>query len=225
MIKLAIFDLDGTTVNSLKSIAYYANETLKAFGLSPFPTDEYRRLAGGGADKLMRNLIAASGASEELLIPMREDWLKRYNEDFMYLTEPYEGVGDMLLSLKGMGVRTAIVTNKHRSIAEKICRTLFGDDGRLLDECVSDHPGMALKPAPDELLSLMERYGATREECLYCGDHTLDMQTGRNAGVTAIGVTWGFHSAEALKVAGADFLANTPTDIVHLVQRINSERI
>ena len=81
MIELCIFDLDGTTINSLASIAYYANETLKAFDLEPFEVDEYRHLAGGGAKKLMSNLIKARSADPSLLDNMVNDWLTRYEKN------------------------------------------------------------------------------------------------------------------------------------------------
>ncbi len=214
MIKLCVFDLDGTTVNSLNSIAYFANETLKRFGLEPFPVDAYRTLAGGGAKKLIRNLVDATGADESLYEPMLEDWVTSYDNDFLYLTEPYDGVTDMLRELRRRGIHTAVVTNKHGPTGKKICDTLFGTDGSLLEVCVSAYPGMVLKPAPDEIIKLMERYGAAKDECIYCGDHTIDMVTGKAAGVLTVGVTWGFHTAEALLSAGADAVATHPRDIV-----------
>jgi phosphoglycolate phosphatase len=128
----------------------------------------------------------------------------------------------MFAVLKSAGINTAIITNKHGPTGMKICDTLFGTDGRLLDECVSAYPGMKLKPAPDEIWRLLEKYKAKRDECIYCGDHTIDMETGKNAGVITVGVTWGFHTRESLISAGADFIAGVPDDIVELVNKINT---
>lgn len=216
MIKLCIFDLDGTTVNSLRSIAYFANETLKRFGYAPFPEDEYRHFAGGGANALWNNLCRAAGAPMAQHDEMMHDWLQTYAQDFAYLTEAYDGVRDMLLALREKGIYTAIVTNKAQAIAEKLCRSFF--DERMLDEIISDHPGMVLKPAPDELIHLMQRRGVTGGETLYCGDHTIDMVTGKNAGAKTVGVTWGFHTEKALREAGADYIANVPADIAKIAQ-------
>lgn len=212
MIKLCIFDLDGTTVNSLNSIAHFANVTLEKYGYSPFSVDDYRHLAGGGAKALWTNIVRESGAPAHLLDEMKDDWLCTYEKDFLYLTEGYEGVVDMLRALKDAGIRTYIVTNKAKAIAEKICAACFGET--LLDGVVSDHPGMVLKPAPDELIRLKEKYGLGDGEFMYCGDHTIDMQTGKNAGAVTVGVTWGFHTREALEAAGADYVADKPGDIV-----------
>ncbi len=214
MIKLCIFDLDGTTVNSLRSIAHFANETLKRFGYPPFAEDQYRHLAGGGANALWNNICREANIPISMHDDMMHDWLRTYETDFAYLTEAYEGVPEMLLALKEKGIVTAIVTNKAKAIADKLCRSFF--DEQMLDEIISDHPGMVLKPAPDELIRLMEKYGASGAETLYCGDHTIDMVTGRNAGAQAVGVTWGFHTAEALREAGADYIARVPGDIAEI---------
>ena len=225
MIRLCIFDLDGTTVNSLKSIAYFANETLKEFGLEPFDTEEYRYLAGGGAKKLMTNLINTRGADMALLEPMISDWLSRYEKNSFYLTEPYEGITEMLTDLKSMGIVTAIVTNKNQRVASQIIEGSFGAVGELIDEAVSEHPGMVLKPAPDELLKIGEKRGISMSETLYIGDHGIDMVTGKNAGATACGVTWGFHTKDELLKSGADIIAEHPHDISEYIKNQNNKEI
>ncbi len=217
MIKLCIFDLDGTVVNSLCSIAYFANQTLEVFGFEPFPTDDYRHLAGGGARKLMTNLINARGADISLLEAMVSDWLGRYENNAFYLTETYHGILDMLKSLKEMGVKTAIVTNKSERVAKQIIEGSFGKPGELIDVSISEHPNMVLKPAPDELLNVGKQFGISMSETLYIGDHGIDMQTGKNAGATACGVTWGFHTAEELIASGADIVVDRPEQIIEYI--------
>lgn len=217
MIKLCIFDLDGTVVNSLNSIAFFANQTLQAFGLEPFPTDDYRHLAGGGARKLMTNLIHARGADISLLDDMVSDWLGRYESNAFYLTETYDGIIDMLKTLKKMGIKTAIVTNKSERVAKQIIEGSFGMPGDLIDVSISEHPNMVLKPAPDELLNVGAQFGISMTETLYIGDHGIDMLTGKNAGAIACGVTWGFHSAEELISSGADIVIDTPNQIIDYI--------
>ena len=218
MIKICIFDLDGTTVNSLRSIAHFANETLVKFGLDPFPTDDYRTLAGGGARKLMTNLINARNADINMLEDMVEDWLSRYEQNAFYLTKPYDGIKEMLTKLKEMDIVTAIVTNKSRRVATSIIENSFGAPGELIDIAISEHSGMVLKPEPDEILNLCKKFNISPSNAMYIGDHTIDMKTGKNAGVKCCGVTWGFHSGEDLLQAGADFIANHPNDILNFVK-------
>lgn len=217
LIKLCIFDLDGTVVNSLSSIAFFANQTLEAFGFEPFSTDDYRHLAGGGARKLMTNLINARGADISLLDDMVSDWLSRYENNAFYLTETYDGIIDMLTALKDIGVKTAIVTNKSERVAKQIIEGSFGAPGKLIDVAVSEHPQMVLKPAPDELLNVGKQFDIPMSQTLYIGDHGIDMQTGKNAGAIACGVTWGFHTAEELIASGADLVVNTPTQIIEYI--------
>ena len=223
MIKLCIFDLDGTTINSLASIAYFANETLKEFELEPFEVDEYRHLAGGGAKKLMTNLINARGANPALLDDMVSNWLGRYEKNAFYLTEPYEGITEMLRQLKAMGIKTAIVTNKSRRVASSIINGAFGAPGELIDMAISEHPGMVLKPQPDELINVGKAYGIPMSDTMYIGDHGIDMQTGKNAGAIACGVTWGFHTREHLLEEGADHIADAPHQIIEIIYNINKE--
>lgn len=217
MIKLCIFDLDGTTVDSLKSIAYFANETLTAFGLNTFDVNEYRHLAGGGARKLMTNLINANQADISLLDDMVSDWLCRYEKNAFYLTEPYVGITEMLKKLKTSGVKTAIVTNKSERVAKQIIEGSFGKPGELIDIAISEHPNMVLKPAPDELLNVGRGFGISMSETLYIGDHGIDMITGKNAGALSCGVTWGFHTADELFANGADIVVDRPEQITEYV--------
>jgi phosphoglycolate phosphatase len=223
MIKLCIFDLDGTVVDSLRSIAHFANETLVKFDLEPFPVDDYRYLAGGGARKLMTNLINARNADINLLENMVSDWLGRYEKKPFYLTEPYDGINEMLENLKSIGIITAIVTNKSKRVASSIIEHAFGIPGKLIDEAVSEHPGMVLKPAPDEILKLCEKYSVLPRDTMYVGDHGIDMETGKNAHVTTCGVTWGFHSEDELISAGADFIAHQPNNIIEYINKTYKE--
>ena len=89
MIRLCVFDLDGTTVDSLASIAHFANLTLEENGFAPFPVDDYRHLAGGGARKLWQNIVNALHADPALQEPMMKRWLTIYEQDFLWCLYRY----------------------------------------------------------------------------------------------------------------------------------------
>ena len=222
MIKLCIFDLDGTTADTLASIAHFANAVLSAHGFDTFPVDDYRTLAGGGAAKLWRNITGRLGiADEDLRDRMKEEWISTYSGDYLFLTAAFDGIPGMLKDMRNMGIVTAVVTNKDKRIADRVCSALFPG---LLDEVVSDHPGMALKPDPGEILALARRRGVSLAETLYAGDHVIDMKAGKNAGVITAGVTWGFCSRDELVSAGADFIAGVPGDLTEFCKKINEDK-
>jgi phosphoglycolate phosphatase len=119
-----------------------------------------------------------------------------------------------------MGIKTAIVTNKSQRVASSIITGAFGEPGKLIDAAISEHPGMVLKPAPDDLLNVGKMYGISMSNTMYIGDHGIDMQTGKNAGAYACGVTWGFHTKEHLLAEGADFIADKPWQIIEIIKNI-----
>lgn len=222
MIKLCIFDLDGTTADTLASIAHFANAVLSAHGFDTFPVDDYRTLAGGGAAKLWRNITGRLGiADEDLRDRMKEEWISIYSDDYLYLTSAFDGIPRMLSCMRRMGIATAVVTNKDKRIADRICSKLFPG---LLDEVISDHPGMALKPDPGEILALARRRGVSLAETLYAGDHVIDMKAGKNAGVITAGVTWGFCSRDELISAGADIIAEMPEELTEYCKKTMKDK-
>ena len=134
----------------------------------------------------------------------------------MYLTKAYDGVCDMLKSLKDMGVKTAILSNKPDSTAKKVAVELFGNS--LIDVCYGGREGIALKPDPEGVFGILEEFGVSKEECLYIGDTATDIQTAKNASLESIGVLWGFRDRNELEGAGADHIIDNPEEIVNIAK-------
>ncbi|MDP4118628.1 MAG: HAD family hydrolase [Bacillota bacterium] len=216
MIKACIFDMDGTTVNSLNSIAYFANNALAQFGFPPIEKEKYKYLVGNGASVLVKRMIDIVGGTQEDYINVLNFYNSTYDNDFMYLTEPYEGIPEMLKMLKGFGIKTAIVSNKPHSTAKKISDKLFGD--KLIDICRGAKEGVPLKPDPTVVVEVMKAFHITSDECLYIGDTAVDMMTGKNAGIYSIGVLWGFRGADELREGGANEITNDPMRIAFLAE-------
>ena len=110
MIKLCIFDMDGTTVNTINSIAYFANNALSKAGLSPIDTEDYKIIVGNGAKVLVERMIEKVGGDKALFDTVYPEYNTTYDNDFLYLTEPYEGIINMLRELKKQGIKVAIRT-------------------------------------------------------------------------------------------------------------------
>lgn len=212
MIKLCIFDLDGTVLDTVGSIAHYANGALEKNGIEPIPTAQYNYLAGNGIASLVRGMLEYRGCySEELYARVFRDYDTAYNADVAYGTTIFDGLLETLDAIKARGVRMAIVSNKPDFAAQTVVKALYGEG--YFDFVTGQKPGGVLKPDPTVVLRVMESFGATPDECLYIGDTSTDMKTGKNAGMFTIGVLWGFRGREELLESGADLLVEQPQEL------------
>jgi len=219
MLKLCIFDMDGTLVDTISSIAYFANRALNMYGLPSIEENHYKIMVGNGARVLCERMIERVGGSKEQLEKVYPEYNESYDNDFLYLTKPYDGCIEMLDALKEMGVKTAILSNKPDSTAKKVSDALF--EGGLIDVCYGGRDGIALKPDPAGVFEILKEFGVEKDEVLYIGDTATDIKTAKNAGLTNIGVLWGFRDRAELESAGADYIISHPSEIVTIAQGFN----
>ena len=214
MIKACIFDLDGTLADTLESMAYVTNEIMQKYGLKTLPTDNFRYYSGEGADMLMQRALKDAGDKELIYY---EEGRRLYREMFaadpMYKVVPYEGMPETLKELKKRGIRLAVCSNKPHPAAVKVIAQLYGDD---FDMVLGQSDAIRRKPAPDGPLMIAGKFGVRPEECMYVGDTSTDMKTGKDAGMFTVGALWGFRDREELNANGADLVAEHPTDLVKI---------
>ena len=209
-----IFDLDGTLVNSLNSISYFANKALNKYGLLSIPAERYKMLIGDGAATLVKRMIAEVGGDESLFEKVYLEYNSTYDNDFLYLTEAYDGITDLLRELKNRGFKTAIASNKPHSTTKKISDRLFGN---LIDLCYGKREGYPVKPDPRCVNEIIKELGAKKEECVYCGDTLVDMNTGNNADIYTVGVLWGFRGIDELKSGNPQMIVSHPSEILKTI--------
>ena len=214
--KTCIFDLDGTLTDTLESLAFSVKETLKEMGLPQITTDECRSFVGNGARYLMERSLEAAGDRELSRIEEgMEVYGRIFDENCTYLVTPYEGITGTLMQMKDKGIKLAVLSNKPHRQTKKVVERIFGED---VFDCVQGQKeGIARKPDPDGIYRLLEEMQAGREECLYVGDSEVDVETGRNAGVRMVGVSWGFRSREVLRAAGAGTIIDSPEELMQFV--------
>lgn len=212
--KAYIFDFDGTLVNSLPSIAYFANRALNKYGLPSISEERYKKLVGNGAVKLTHRMLREVGAGEEMFDKVYREYFDTYDRNFSYLTVPYDGITEMLKELKRNGCKTAVVSNKPDVTTKKICDELFGD---LIDICRGQLDGFPIKPDPAGVFEIIKQLGVKKEDCVYCGDTITDMETGKNAGLYTIGVLWGFRDVEELKEGKPQMIISRPSEILKTI--------
>ena len=214
MIKACIFDLDGTLADTLESMAYVTNEIMQKYGLKTLPTDNFRYYSGEGADMLMQRALKDAGDKELIYY---EEGRRLYREMFaadpMYKVVPYKGMPETLKELKKRGIRLAVCSNKPHPAAVKVIAQLYGDD---FDMVLGQSDAIRRKPAPDGPLMIAGKFGVRPEECMYVGDTSTDMKTGKAAGMFTVGALWGFRDREELNANGADLVAEHPTDLVKI---------
>ena len=212
--KAVIFDLDGTLLNTLDDLAASCNVVLAQKGYPTFEAEEYRGFVGNGAAVLMKRIHPEGTAQAEL-----DDSLSRFSEYYSahkdVRTAPYPGIEALLKRLKAEGIRLCVLSNKPHDITTVIIKQYFGED--TFDIILGKSPDYPVKPDPTSCLKILAELGLDRNEVLYVGDSNVDMQTGRNAGLTKCGVCWGFRSEDELRAEGADYLAHTAEDIFELI--------
>ena len=214
--KACIFDLDGTLTNTLESMTYSVNLTLKEMGLSQITKDQCRMFVGNGARVLIEESLKVSGDPKASRI---EEGMKIYGRIFdqncTYHVTPYEGIVKMLEALKDRGIHLAVLSNKPDRQTVKVVKEIFGDN--IFDYAQGQKDGIRRKPEPDGVWYLMEQMQVSKEECLYIGDSEVDAATGKNAGLKTIGVLWGFRDRKTLETAGADHLIERPEELLQFV--------
>lgn len=216
MYKVCIFDLDGTLTNTLESITYSVNKTLDKLGLTNITMEQCRQFVGDGARVLMKRTLQAVGDTKlERIESAMEVYGSVFGENCTYHVMAYEGIMDMLEELEERGIKLAVLSNKpHQQSVDVVAKIL----GKHRFSCVNgQREGIEKKPDPAGVFEIMKCLRVTKEECLYIGDSEVDVETARRAGLTSVGVSWGFRSREVLQNAGADYIIDRPCELLKLV--------
>ena len=214
--KLCIFDLDGTVLDTVGSIAHYGNLALQKHGIEPIDEKEYKYFAGDGAKNLIiRMLNYRNCYTDVLYTSVFKLYNELYNADVTCKTVIFDGLKEVLDQLKAEGYRFVIVSNKPNFAAKTVANALYGEG--YFDRVVGQKEGSFLKPNPGEVFAVMQEFGARGEDCVYVGDTDTDMRTGKNANLYTIGVLWGFRGREELEASGADVIAATPAELYNFI--------
>lgn len=218
MYKVCIFDLDGTLTDTLDSLVFSVNETMKEMGVAPITRDQCRMFVGNGVKVLLEKALQVNGEKAELRI---DEAMQRYDRIFKvnctYHVIPYDGIGNLIESLKAEGMKLAVLSNKPDRDAVSVVETIFGKG--TFHWVQGQKEGIPRKPDPFAALQIAGELGAEPSEALYVGDSEVDIATGRAAGMTTIGVSWGFRGRESLKASGAGRIADTPDEIMEFVRQ------
>lgn len=214
-LELAVFDLDGTILDTLEDLAGAVNHALAANGFPGRSLAEVRAFLGNG----VRNLILRSlpgDADGDCADAVLADFRAYYALHSADRTKPYDGIPDLLRELRAAGIRTAVVSNKTDDAVQKLIAHYF--DG-LFDHIAGEKENVARKPAPDSVLNALSALGMRRENAVYIGDSEVDILTAQNAGLPCVTVTWGFRDEDFLRSRGAELCVHDTEELKRCLQR------
>ena len=212
--RLIVFDLDGTLLNSLEDLADSANWVLEQHGFPTHPVDAYRYFVGDGVRKLIERILPQEERTEARIEQCRQEFVAYYKVHMEDKTSVYEGITELLAELKNRGLKIAVATNKvHVAVAPLMAKYF---PNIRFDAMIGQREGVPVKPAPQIMFDILKETGCEPSEALHVGDTATDMQLAHNAGVTPVGVLWGYRPLEELREAGAKFIIEKPEELLGL---------
>ena len=216
-----IFDLDGTLLNTIDDLGYACNYALSRCGFPTHPIENYPRMVGNGINNLIRRALPESDRTEETIFRVREHFVPYYNAHNCDYTHPYDGISEVLATLKAQGHQLAVASNKYQAATEKIVAHFFPG---IFDIVLGERENIPRKPDPQIVYDIMAQlhhepindksYIVHRPFVLYLGDSLVDRDTAANAGVPFIACSWGFVPRQQLVEAGIPDIIDHPANIL-----------
>jgi phosphoglycolate phosphatase len=209
--KAAIFDLDGTLVDSLTDLADATNYALAMFGQPCRNLQTFRQMVGEGTKTLISRALEPDKQHflEKVLEKMRE----KYAKICLNKTKPYKGLPQVIGELAKKSVKLAVLTNKDQKMAERIVNYFFDS---YFDIIAGATASIAVKPDPTQTLQIVDKFKLKPQEAVFIGDSNIDMQTAKTCKMFAVGVSWGLGSIEELKENGADIIIDRSKKLLEI---------
>lgn len=214
-INTIIFDLDGTLLNTLGDLHVSFNYALKICGYKERSFEEVRSFVGNGIKKAFERAVGEF--CEETALDELVEVFKWYYTNHMYeVTAPYDGIMEMLKTLKEKNFAMAIVSNKYDAAVKELCRKYFKD---YITTAIGESEEIRKKPSSDGIIKALGELGKGFDDVIYAGDSEVDIQTAANANIPCISVLWGFKDEEFLKKNGGKIFVKKPADIIKIVEK------
>ena len=207
--KLAIFDMDGTILDTLEDLTISSNYVLSEMNCPTRTTEEVRRCIGNGAKELMRQILPDDSTEEQVMKALKL-FATHYKAHCKEHTRPYKGINETLENLRRAGVKTAVVSNKPDEAVKALCADLFTG---LFDYALGEDPGLPKKPDRAMVDKILSELGIDKKDAVYIGDSDVDIKTAENSEMDHIIVTWGFRDENFLREEGAKVFAHDMAEL------------
>ena len=220
-IKLVIFDLDGTLLDTIEDLGDSVNEVLSSRGYPEHSYDDYCLYIGDGMEKLIRRSIPDDLRNDELLVKgVLEDYKEAYTRNWKKKSKPYDGIMECLDDLKTHQIASAVLSNKPHNFTELCVESLIGNEHFI--SILGQRDSVNKKPSPDGAIEICNDVNVDPSDVIFIGDTNVDILTGVAAGMTTMGVLWGFRKEEELRQAGADYIISHPNQILDIILNFKS---
>lgn len=208
----AIFDLDGTLLDTIEDLASAMNHTLESYGFPALPISHHKSAVGNGVKKYAERSIPKDALCDVLLDEFTLKMKKFYQENSMVHTKPFDGIFPLLDKMQEKGILLNVLTNKVDSFAKEMVAHYFKDyDFKLV---IGEKQGFPKKPNPRMANFILGNLGVTPCKAVFIGDSIYDIQTGRNAGLFTVAAAWGYQPKEMLLKENPSLLSDTPFDLL-----------
>jgi phosphoglycolate phosphatase len=209
-LRAAIFDLDGTLLDSLHDIGTAMNHALATHGLPVHPLASYRHFVGNGIQTTVARALPSG--QQEMHPAVLAAFRAFYAEHMLDHTRPFPGVPEVLTQLRSQGVKLAVLSNKANATTRQLVALLL--PGVRFDAVYGERDGVPRKPDPTAALAIADELGVKPGDCAFIGDTAVDMDTACAASMYGVGVTWGFRDVEELQAHGARAIARTSDELL-----------
>lgn len=208
--KAAIFDMDGTILNTLQDLQNATNYALREHNFPERTYEEVRNFVGNGVQKLIERALP-EGSSDETVQTVLASFKTYYKVHSTDTTAPYEGIPEAIKKLREAGIKTAVVSNKPDFGVQDLVKDFFPN---LFDAALGEKAGIAKKPAPDMVNSALDSLAVSKADSVYIGDSDVDFMTAKNSGLSFIGCSWGFKGRSFLEKLGAGTIVDNAEQLV-----------
>ena len=210
---IVMFDLDGTILDTLEDLTDSLNAVFKTKGYKERTIEEVRSFVGNGVFKLIERAVPV-GTSHDDIYKTFMTFSEYYQKHCSIKTKPYEGIKEVIETLKNSGCMVVVISNKIDEAVVSLCKQHFGS---LIDIAVGDKIGIPRKPNPAMVEYILERTGISNKKAIYIGDSEVDIETAKNAHMDGISVTWGFKDYAFLVASGAKTIVSKPSELLDII--------
>jgi len=213
--KAVLFDLDGTLIDSVEDIGDAANRVLSNRNLPTHPVSTYRLFVGEGVKVLFTRALPAEKRNQDFIDTCLKEFIEDYRHNYNVKSKLYDGIPELLDTLKARSLKIAVLSNKPDSITKDCVASLLATWN--FDVVFGQRDSVPRKPDPQGAFEVAEKLAIPPSDFLYLGDTAVDMKTAVAAGMFPVGVLWGFRPLSELAENGAKTIIDAPAQLLDLL--------